>query len=47
MKENYSSMVEKNSPDIQWLMFYSMMADALSFITYVSGRMDHMTQFIS
>jgi hypothetical protein len=47
IRDNYSSMLEKNSPDSPWLMFYLMREDALPNITDVSGRMDHMTQFIS
>jgi hypothetical protein len=46
-QDTYSSMHEKNSPDISWLMFYLMREDALPDLTYVSGRMAHMTQFIS
>jgi hypothetical protein len=47
IRDNYSSMLEKNSPDSPWLMFYFMREDDLPDITYVSGRMAHMTQFIS
>jgi hypothetical protein len=43
----YSSMLEKNSLDISWLMFYLMRADALPNLTDVSGRMAQMNQFIS
>jgi hypothetical protein len=39
IRENYSSMLGKNSPDSAWLMFYFMRADALPDLTYVSGRM--------
>jgi hypothetical protein len=40
-------MLEKNSPDIPWLMFYILMEDALPDITNVSGIMAHMTHSIS
>jgi hypothetical protein len=40
-------MLEKNSPDSPWMMFYLMMVDALPDLTDVSGRMAQMTQFIS
>ena len=43
----YSSMLEKNSQDSSWLMFYFLRADALPDLTDVSGRMAQMTQFIS
>jgi hypothetical protein len=46
-QDNYSSMLEKNSPDSSWLMFYFLRADALPDLTDVSGRMAQMTQFIS
>jgi hypothetical protein len=46
-QDNYSSMLEKNSPDRSWLMFYLLRADALPNIIYVSGKMAQMTQFIS
>jgi hypothetical protein len=46
-KDNYSSMLEKNSPDSSWLMFYLLREDALLDLTDVSGRMAQMTQFIS
>jgi hypothetical protein len=39
IKDNYSSMLEKNSPDIPWLMFYLLREDALPDIRDVSGRM--------
>jgi hypothetical protein len=42
----YSSMLEKNSPD-SWLMFYFVRADSLPNLTDVSGRMAQMTHFIS
>jgi hypothetical protein len=47
IKDNYSSMLENNSPDIPWLIFYFLREDALPYLTYVSGRMAQMTQFIS
>jgi hypothetical protein len=43
-QDNYSSMLEKNSPDSPSLMFYSLRADALPDLTDVSGRMAQMTQ---
>jgi hypothetical protein len=46
-QDNYSSMLEKNSPDNSWLMFYLLRADALPDLTDVSGRMAQITQFIS
>jgi len=45
--DNYSSLLERNSPDSSSLMFYLLRADALSYLTDVSGRMAQMTQFIS
>ena len=39
-QDNYSSLLEKNSPDSSSLMFYLLRAD-------VSGRMAQMIQFIS
>jgi hypothetical protein len=45
-QDNYSSLLEKNSPDSPSLMFYSLWADALPDLTDVSGRMAQMTQFI-
>ena len=47
IRDNYSSMLEKNSPDSPWLMFYFLRADARPDLTDVSGRMAQMTQFIS
>ena len=38
-RDDYSSMLEKNSPDSPWLMFYILKADALPNLTNVSGRM--------
>jgi hypothetical protein len=47
IRDDYSSMLEKNSPDSPWLMFYLLREDSLPDITDVSGRMAQMTQFIS
>jgi hypothetical protein len=46
-RDNYSSLLEKNSPDSSSLMFDLLRADALPKLTDVSGRMAQMTQFIS
>jgi hypothetical protein len=46
-RDNYSSMLGKNSPDSPWLMFYFLREDALPDLTDVSGRMAQMTQFVS
>ena len=46
-QDSYSSLLENNSPDSSSLMFYLMRADALPYLTVVSGRMARMTQFIS
>jgi hypothetical protein len=46
-RDNYSSLLEKNSPDSSSLMFYFLRADALPDLTDVSGRMAQMIQFIS
>ena len=46
-RDNYSSFLEKNSPDSSSLMFYLLRADALPELTNVGGRMAQMTQFIS
>jgi hypothetical protein len=46
-QDSYSSLLEKNSPDISSLMFYPMRADALPDLMDVSGRMAQMIQFIS
>jgi hypothetical protein len=43
IRDNYSSMLEKNSLDNSWLMFNFPREDALLDITYVTGRMDQMT----
>jgi hypothetical protein len=40
-------MLEKNSPDSPWMMFYILRENALPDITDVSGRMAQMNQFIS
>jgi hypothetical protein len=47
IRDNYSSMLGKNSLDIPWLMFNIPRANALPDFTNVSGRMDQMTQFVS
>jgi hypothetical protein len=47
IRDIYSYMLEKNSLDIPWLMFYFLRVDALLYLTNVSGRMAQMTQFIS
>jgi hypothetical protein len=46
-RDNYSSMVEKNSPDSPWMMFNFPREDALPDLTDVSGRMAQMTQCVS
>jgi hypothetical protein len=38
IRDNYSSMLEKNNLDRPGLMFYLLRADALPDITDVSGR---------
>jgi hypothetical protein len=38
-QDNYSSFLEKNSPDSSSLMFYLLRVDALPDLTDVSGRM--------
>jgi hypothetical protein len=45
-RDSYSSLLEKNSPDNSSLMFYFLRVDALPDLTYVSGRMAQMIQFI-
>jgi hypothetical protein len=45
--DNYSSILEKNSPDSSWLMFYFLRVDSFPDLIDVSGRMAQMTQFIS
>jgi hypothetical protein len=47
IRDNYSSMLEKNSPDSPCLMLHFPRADALPDLTDVSGRMAQMTQFVS
>jgi hypothetical protein len=47
IKDSYSFVLEKNSLDSTWLMFYFLRVDALPDLTNVSGRMARMTQFIS
>jgi hypothetical protein len=46
-QDNYSSLLEKNSPDSSSLMFYLLRKDGLPNLTNVSGRMAQMIQFIS
>jgi hypothetical protein len=46
-QDNYSSLLEKNSPDSSSLMFDLLRADALPDLTDVSGRMAQMIQCIS
>jgi hypothetical protein len=46
-RDNYSSLLEKNSPDSSSLMFYLLRAGALPDLTDVSGRITQMIQFIS
>jgi hypothetical protein len=41
-KDNYSSLLEKNSPDSSSLMFDLLRADALPDLIDVSGRMAQM-----
>jgi hypothetical protein len=36
--DNYSSMLEKNSPDSPWMMFYLLREDALPYLIDVSRR---------
>jgi hypothetical protein len=43
IRDNYSSMLDKNSPYIAWMMFNFLREDALPDITYVSGIMARMT----
>jgi hypothetical protein len=47
IKDSYSSVLEKNSLDSPWLIFYFLRADALPDLIDVSERMAQMTQFIS
>jgi hypothetical protein len=47
IRDNYSSMLEKNSPDSSWMMFYFVRVDALPDLMDVSGRMTQMAEFIS
>jgi hypothetical protein len=46
-QDNYSSLLEKNSPDSSSLMFDLLREDSLPDIIDVSGRMAQMIQFIS
>ena len=45
-QDNYSSLLEKNSPDSSSLMFDFLRADALPDLIDLSGRMSQMIQFI-
>jgi hypothetical protein len=47
IRDNYSFMLGKYSPDSPWMMFYFLRADALPDLIDVSGRMAQMTQFVS
>jgi hypothetical protein len=47
IKDSYSSMLEENSPDSPWLIFYFLREDDLPDLTNVSGIMAQMTQFVS
>ena len=47
IRDNYSSMLGKNSPDSPLLMFYFLRVDALPDLIDVSGRMAQMIKFIS
>jgi hypothetical protein len=47
IRDNYSSMLGKNSPDSPWLMFNFLREDVLPDLIDVSGRIAQMTQFIS
>jgi hypothetical protein len=40
-------MLGNNSPDSPWMVFYFLREDALLYLTYLSGRMTQMTQFVS
>jgi hypothetical protein len=46
-QDNYSSLLEKNSPDNSSLMFYLLREDILSDLTNVCERLAHMIPFIS
>jgi hypothetical protein len=43
IRDNYSSMLGKNSPDSPWLMFYFLRENTLLDLTDVSGRIAQMT----
>jgi hypothetical protein len=47
MRENYLCIIEKNSPDSPWIIFYFMRKYALPYLTNLSGRMAQMTHFVS
>jgi hypothetical protein len=44
IRDNYSSMLEKNSLDSPGMMFYLLRAYSLPDLTDVSGRMAHITK---
>jgi hypothetical protein len=44
IRDIYSSMLGKNSPDSPWLIFYFLRAYALPYLIDVSGRMTQMTK---
>jgi hypothetical protein len=46
-QDNYSSLLENNSPDSSSLMLDFLRVDALPNLTNVSGRMSEIIQFIS
>jgi hypothetical protein len=46
IKDSYSSMLGKNSPNSPWMMFYFLRENALPDLIDLSGRMAHMTQFV-
>jgi hypothetical protein len=43
IRDTYSSMLGKNSPDSPWMLFYFLREDALPNLTNVSGGMAQMT----
>jgi hypothetical protein len=47
IRDNCSSMLRNNIPDIPWLMFYFLREDSLPDIIDVSGRMAQMTHLVS
>jgi len=46
-QDNYSSLLEKNSPDSSSLMLYLLREDALPDLIDISGIMAQIIQFIS